>query len=126
MFWLVLMAGAVAARVLLATMRRGEQTTLTKALLFEFARRRTAQGPPSRADRLWTGAGSLITAAACIGAGAGFMTWADRFDVLSTSNHVLAGIGFVLVFLGALVALSGLLELIRAPFAPRQVPPTRP
>ena len=120
MFWLVLIAGAVAARVLLATLRRSQQTTVTRALLFEFARRRTADGPPSRTDRLWTGAASLITAAACIGAGAGFMSWADHFDVLSTSNHVLSGIGFVLVFLGALVALSGVLELIRAPFAPRQ------
>jgi hypothetical protein len=119
MIWLLLLAGAVGARVILATLRRREQTTLTKALLFEFAVRRTAAGPPSRRDRLWTGVASILTAAACIAAGAGLITWADHFPNLSTSNHILSGLGFVLAILGTLVALSGLLELLRAPFAPR-------
>ena len=119
MIWLLLLAGAVGARVILATLRGGEQTTLTKAILFEFAVRRASAGPPSRKDRLWTGVASMFTAAACIAGAAGLITWADHFPNLSTSNHILSGVGFVLAILGILVALSGLLELLRAPFAPR-------
>ena len=123
MIWLLLLAGAVAARVILAALRAGPQTTLSRALLFDFGARKAAPGQVlSRRDRVWNGVGSLTGAAIAVAAGAGFMTWGDRFPNLSTTNHVLMGIGFVLVMVAAVVALFGLGELLRAPFAPPDSP----
>jgi len=119
MIWFVLLAGVVAVRVILATLRSGTQTSLSRALLFEFGARKPKPGQVlSRRDRLWNALGTLTAAAIAIVAGAGFMTWGDRFPNLSTTNHVLTGIGFVSLMVGAVVALVGLVELIRAPFAP--------
>jgi hypothetical protein len=38
-------------------------------------------------------------------------------------NHLLSGVGFVLALIALLVALAGLIELVRAPFSARRVPP---
>src|SRR5258705_12043082 len=123
MLWLALLGGAVLARILLGSLRRGPETPFLRALLFEFSARTGHDGqPPSRRERLWTGLARLLSSLVCLGAGAASMTWADRFPNLSTTNHVLSGIGFVLVMVALLVALSGLVELVRALFARRELP----
>ena len=119
MVWLILLAGAVAGRVILATLRSGSPTPLSQALLFDFGMRKPAEGQVlSRRDRLWNGAGSLLAGVIAATAGGGGVTWADHYPNLSTANYVLTGIGFVLLLVGVAVVLVGLLELIRAPFAP--------
>jgi hypothetical protein len=123
MLWLALMGGAVAARMLLASLRKSPQRPFSRALLFEFSvRKGSSDRPLSRRERVWTGVARVLSALACLGAGAAIMTWADRFPNLSTTNHVLSGIGFVLVMLAILVALSGVIELVRAPFAASEGP----
>ena len=110
-------------RILLTALRRGPQTPFSQALLFEFSvRSRASDQPPTRRDRLWTGVGRILSALVALAAGVGSMTWADHFPNLSTTNHVLSGVGFVLVIVGVVVALSGLVEIIRAPFAAPTVP----
>jgi hypothetical protein len=123
MLWLVLLGGAVAGRILLATLRRNPQSPFNRALLFEFSVRRHASDHlPSRRDRLWTGVARLLSSTIVLAPGVGLMAWADRFPNLSTTNQVLSGVGFVLVIVGVLVALSGIVELVRAPFAAPNVP----
>ena len=79
MLWFVLLAGAVGARVLLATLRTVERSPLSRALLFDFTVKRTP-------------------------------------------NAVLSDVSLVLILVAFLVAVAGLIELVRAPFSPRGVP----
>ncbi len=121
MIWLLLFGGAVGGRILLARLRSGPQTPFVRSLLFDFKiRRGPVDQPPSRRDRLINSAATLLGGAACLAAGAGFMAWADRFPNLSTTNHILSGVGFVFVMVAVLVVISALVELIRAPFSPKR------
>jgi hypothetical protein len=118
--WLILLVGAVAARVILAALRQGPQTSFTRALLFEFAVRRKQPGQVvSRRDRLWNGIAQLVTALTLLGLGALFITWADHYPNLSTTNHVLSGVGFIAAMVGVVISLAGIVEMARAPFAPK-------
>lgn len=124
MLWLLLLAGAFGARIILATLRTGEGTPLSRALLFEFnIKRTTIDGLPSRRDRLWTGLSQLIGSVALASAGFGLFAWSERYTLDTTMNHVLSGGGMVLLLVGFLVALAGTIELIRAPFSPRGASP---
>jgi hypothetical protein len=124
MVWLILLAGAIAARVLVGQLRKGEQTSWSRALLFEFSvKRAPGSQPPSRSDRLWTGIAQVIGAVALAGAAFGFFWWSERYTLETTMNHVLSGIGFVLFLLAFLVGLAGLIELLRAPFSSNRVSP---
>ena len=123
MVWLLLLAGAIAARILLAQLRKGEPTPWSRALLFEFgAKRALTDAPPSRTDRLWTGSAQVVGSIALLGAAMGFFWWSERWTLETRMNHVLSGIGFVFFMLAFLVGLAGLIELVRAPFSPRRVP----
>jgi len=122
--WLLLLAGAIAARILLVTLRQGPRTTFSRALLFEFSvKRGSLDTPPSRGDRVWTGVSQLIGAVALMGGAFGLFAWSERYTLDTTMNHVLSGVGFVLALLAFLVALAALIELVRAPFSPRRVSP---
>ena len=124
MLWLLLLAGAVAARILLVTLRKGPRTTFSRALLFEFSvKRGSADAPPSRDDRIWTGVSQLVGAVALLGAAFGLFAWSERYTLDTMMNHFLSGVGFVLALLAFLVALAGLVELLRAPFSARRVSP---
>ncbi len=124
MLWLVLLAGAIGARILLEKLRGGERTPLSRALLFEFSvKRSSTDQPPSRSDRFWTGLWQLVGAVGLVGAGFGFNAWSERYTLDTTMNHVLSGVGFVLLLVALVVALAGVIELVRAPFSPRRVSP---
>jgi hypothetical protein len=119
MIWILLLAAAVTARVIVATLRAGSETPISRTLLFDFGMRRAPSGQTlSRRDRAWNGVASLTGGIIAVAAGAGAGTWADHFPNLSTTNHVLLGIAFILLALGCVVALYGVIELLRAPFAP--------
>ncbi len=107
MLWVLLLAGAIAARILLAQLRKGEQTHWTRALLFEFSTKRSpTDQPPTRRERLWTGAAQIIGSVALTAGAMGFFYWSERFTLDTTMNHVLSGIGFVLFMLAFLVGLA--------------------
>jgi formate hydrogenlyase subunit 3/multisubunit Na+/H+ antiporter MnhD subunit len=124
MLWLLLLAGAIAARILLVTLRKEPSSSLSRTLLFEFGVKRSPRDiPPSRSDRMWTGLSQLIGAVALVGVAYGFFAWSERYTLETTMNHLLSGVGFVLALIALLVALAGLIELVRAPFSARRVPP---
>ena len=123
MVLLLLIVGAVAARLLLARFHEAPNTRAART----FGRQLGVQ--PSGPDGRYTRRDRLLAAAASVGgACAGFAVAvagfgvADRFPNLSTTNHVFSGVGFVGGIVGALALLAGVVHLLAAPFARGRIP----
>jgi multidrug transporter EmrE-like cation transporter len=59
----------------------------------------------------------FVSGVTLLAVGGLFMAWAERYLNLSTTNHVLSGVGFVIVMVAVVVLLAAMVELLRAPFA---------
>src|SRR5262245_33184975 len=115
--WLIVSVGLAIAFRILYPVLKSRRDPVSKALVFHFGVRPSGPGGAwTRRDRAVSGLLSLLTAGACVG----IVVIAARIDAhamnLSTTSYVATGATVVFSLLALLAVISGLVDLVRAPF----------